>query len=221
MAGLAAAEARKSLKNAQDLLATFESAAEKAGLLQEEILERCVTYKVSDTFVEYTRLRDLAIVSVPESYDQWYAEAVIFGPGKPTLVLPERPRTNSLELTTVVVAWDFSRAAARAIADAMPVLQKAKRVRVVTVFNEKALGTTHSAEEVAKNLSRHGVDATVDEVDAASRPIGEVLERHAASCAADILVMGAYGHSRVREFILGGATRSLLARPPLPILFSH
>lgn len=221
VAGIAAGEARKSLKNAQDLLALFESAAEKAGLLHEKILERCVTHKVSDTFVEYARLRDLAIVSVPESCDQWYAEAVIFGSGKPTLVFPERPRTKSFELNTIVVAWDFSRAAARAIADAMPVLEKAKRVRVVTVFNEKVLGTRHSAEEVAKNLSRHGIDVTLDEVDAAARPIGEVLESHAASCGADVLVMGAYGHSRLREFILGGATRSLLARPPLPILFSH
>ena len=221
VAGIAAGEARKSLKNAQDLLASFESAAEKAGLLHEKILERCVTYKVSDTFVEYARVRDLTIVSVPEAYDQWYAEAVIFGSGKPTLVLPERPRTKSFELNTVVVAWDFSRTAARAIADAMPMLKKAKRVRVVTVFNEKALDTRHSAEEVAKNLSRHGIDVIVDTVDAAARPIGEVLESHAASCGADVLVMGAYGHSRLREFILGGATRSLLARPPLPILFSH
>jgi nucleotide-binding universal stress UspA family protein len=149
--------------------------------------------------VEYARLRDLTIVSVPESYDQWYAEAVIFGSGRPTPVLPERPRTKSFELNTVVVAWDFSRTAARAIADAMPVLEKAKRVRVVTVFNAKALATTHSAAEVAKSLSRHGVDVTLDEVDAAAGPIGEVLESHAASCDADVLVMGAYGHSRLRE----------------------
>lgn len=221
VAAMAASEARKSQKNAQDLLASFETAAAKAGLLHEKILERCVTHDVSDTLVEYARFRDLTIVSVPESYDQWYAEALIFGSGKPTLVLPERPRTRSFELNTVVVAWDFGRAAARAIADAMPVLEKAKQVRVVTVFNEKDLGSRHSAEEVAKNLSRHGVVATVDEVDAAARPIGEVLASHAASCGADVLVMGAYGHSRIREFILGGATRSLLARPPLPILFSH
>lgn len=221
VAGMAASEARRSLKNAQDLLASFGSTAKKAGLRHEEILERCATYKVSDTFVEYARLRDMTIVSVPESYNQWYAEAVIFGSGRPTLVLPERPRTKPFELTTVVVAWDFSRTAARAIADAMPVLEKAKQVRVVTVFNEKDLDTKHSAEEVARNLSLHGIDVTIDSVDAAARPIGEVLESHTASCGADLLVMGAYGHSRIRDFILGGATRSLLARPPLPILFSH
>lgn len=138
-------------------------------------------------------------VGVPLAPLLRYAEAVIIGFGKPTLVLPERPRKKSLELNTVVVAWDFSRTATRAIADAMPVLQKAKRVQVVTVLNEKALGTTHSADEVAKNLSRHGIDTTVDEVDAAAWSIGEVLESHATSCASDILVMGTYGHSRLRE----------------------
>ena len=158
---------------------------------------------------------------VPEAYDQWYAEAVIFGSGKPTLVLPERPRARPFELNTAVVAWDFSRAAARAIADAIPILEKAREVRIVTVANEKVLDSKHSAEELAKNLSRHGIDVILDNVDAAGRSIGQVLEAHAASCSADMLVMGAYGHSRFREFILGGATKSLLSKPPVPILFSH
>ncbi len=135
--------------------------------------------------------------------------------------MPERPRAKPFDLKTVVVAWDFSRAAARAVADAIPLLEKAKEVRIVTVTNEKIFDSKHSAEELAKNLSRHGIDVVLDKVDAAGRAIGEVLEAHAASCKADILVMGAYGHSRFREFILGGATRSLLSKPPIPILFSH
>ena len=218
---MAASEAHKSLTNAQALLAAFDSAAEQANLSHERILERCLTHEVPDMFVEYARLRDLTIVSVPESYDQWYAEAVIFGSGRPTLVLPERPRAKPFELKTVVVAWDFSRAAARAIADAIPILEKANRVRIVTVANEKVFDTKHSGEELAKNLSRHGIDVVLDNVDAAGRSIGEVLETHAASWSADILVMGAYGHSRLREFILGGATKRMLSTPPLPILFSH
>ncbi len=219
--GMVRSEAHKSLKNAQALLAAFESAAEKAGLSNERILERCLTHEVPGLFVQYARLRDLTIVSVPESYDQWYAETVIFESGKPTLVLPERPRARPSDLKTVMVAWDFSRAAARAIADAVPILEKAREVRIVTVTNEKALDSKHSAEELAKNLSRHGIDVVLDKVDAAGRAIGKVLETHAASCSADILVMGAYGHSRFREFILGGATKSLLSKPPIPILFSH
>jgi nucleotide-binding universal stress UspA family protein len=89
------------------------------------------------------------------------------------------------------------------------------------VTNEKVLDSKHSSEELAKNLSRHGTDVVLDKVDAAGRTIGDVLEAHAASCKADILVMGAYGHSKFREFFLGGATKSLLSQPPIPILFSH
>ena len=219
--GIIAGEAAKSRRNAQDLIAAFNAATEKSGVSHESILQKCKSFEVPDLLVEYARLRDLTIMPVPESYDQWYAEAVIFGSGRPTLILPQRPRSRPFELGTVAVAWDFSRAAARAIADAMPILEKAHEVRIVTVTNEKVLDSKHSSEELAKNLSRHGIDVVLDKVDAAGRTIGEVLEAHAASCKADILVMGAYGHSKFREFFLGGATKSLLSQPPIPIVFSH
>jgi nucleotide-binding universal stress UspA family protein len=219
--GILAGEAEKSRKHAKDLLAAFDAAAAKNGVLHEIFVEKCPTYQVPDLLVDYARLRDLTIVPVPESYDQWYAETVIFGSGRPTLVLPDRPRPRPFELGTVAVAWDFSRAAARAVSDALPLLERTRKVRVVTVTNEKALDTKHSAEELAKNLARHGIEVLLDKVDANGRPIGEVLEAHALSHQVDVLVMGAYGHARWREFILGGATKSLLSKPPLPILFSH
>lgn len=217
--GVIAGEAGKSRKNAQDLLAAFEAAAAKSGVSRESILQKCKSFEVPDLLVEYARLRDLTIM--PASNDRWYAEAVIFGSGKPTLILPESPRPRPFELGAVAVAWDFSRAAARAVADAIPLLEKAKKVGVVTVLNEKHMDNKHSAEELSKNLSRHGIDVVLDRVDAKGRPIGDVLEAYVASHASDMLVMGAYGHSRLREFVLGGATKSLLLKPPLPILFSH
>ena len=219
--GIIAGEAQKSRKNAKDLLAAFDAAAEKSGVLHETFMEKCPTYQVADLLVDYARLRDLTIVPVPESYDQWYAETVIFGSGRPTLILPEAPRSRPFELGTVVVAWDFSRAAARAVSDAIPLLERARKVRIVTVTNEKNLDTKHSAEELAKNLARHRIDVLLDQVDANGRPIGEVLETYVLSHQADVLVMGAYGHSKWREFVLGGATKSLLSKPPLPILLSH
>ncbi|GGI21180.1 universal stress protein [Bradyrhizobium guangdongense] len=221
LGSIVASEAQKSRKNAQDLLAAFEAAAQKAGALHEIILERCLTSEVPDLLVEYARLRDLTIVSVPESYDQWYAEAVIFGSGRPTLVLPEAPASRAADLNRVLVAWDFSRASARAVSDAIPILEKAREVCILTVINEKAISSRRSSSELAKNLSRHGIDVIVDEVDAAGRAIGEVLAAQIASRRTDLLVMGAYGHSRFREFILGGATRSILTKPPIPVLFSH
>jgi nucleotide-binding universal stress UspA family protein len=219
--GIVAGEAGKSRRNAEDLLAAFETAAVKSGVSRESMLQKCKSYEVPDLLVEYARLRDLTVMPVPESYDQWYAEAVIFGSGRPTLVLPQDRRSRPDVLGIVAIAWDFSRAAARAISDAIPLLEKAKQVRVVTVLNEKLLDSKHSAEELSKNLSRHGIDVVLDRVDAKGRRIGDVIEAYIASHAVDMLVMGAYGHSRLREFVLGGATRHLLSKPPLPILFSH
>ena len=219
--GMIAGEAEKSRKSAKDMLATFNAAATKAGILHETYVEKCPTFAVPDLLVEYAKLRDLTIVPVPESYDQWYAESIIFGSGRPTLILPETVRPRPFKLGTMAIAWDFSRAAARAVSDALPLLEKAKKVRIVTVTNEKKLDTRHSAEELAKNLARHGIDVLLDKVDADDRPIGDVLETYTAAHQVDVLVMGAYGHARWREFILGGATKSLLSKPPLPILFSH
>jgi nucleotide-binding universal stress UspA family protein len=222
--GMIAGEAKKSATNAQQLLAAFQAAAEKSGVFQERILEHCLTSEVPEVLIEYSRLRDLTIVPMPERdyLDQWYAESVIFGSGRPTVILPhERKRSGSFALGTVIVAWDFSRAATRAMADAMPILEKAKRVCVLTVTKEKAIDTRRSGPELAKHLARHGADVVLDEVDAKGRGIGEVFEAHVTYRNADLLVMGAYGHSRLREFVLGGATRSMLTRPPSPIFLSH
>jgi nucleotide-binding universal stress UspA family protein len=215
--GIIAGEAGKSRRNAQDLIAAFEAAAARAGVPRERILQKCKSNEVAELLVEYARLRDLTIM--PESDDRWLAETVIFGSGRPTLILPLNPR--SFALGTIAVAWDFSRAAARAVSDALPLLERAKKVRVVTVLNEKHFDKKHSAEELSKNLSRHGIDVVLDRIDAEGRPIADVLGAYAFSHAADMLVMGAYGHSRFREFVLGGATKTLLSKPPLPILFSH
>jgi nucleotide-binding universal stress UspA family protein len=215
---------KESATNAQQLLATFQDAAEKRGIFQERISEHCLTSEVPEVLIEYSRLRDLTIVPVPEGnyFDQRYAESIIFGSGRPTVVLPHtRKRTGSFALDTVIVAWDFSRPATRAMADAMPILEKAKRVCVLTVTKEKAIDTRRSGAELAKHLARHSVDVVLDEVDAKGRSIGDVFEAHVTYRNANLLVMGAYGHSRIREFILGGATMRMLARPPVPVFLSH
>lgn len=221
---IAAGEAKKSATNASRLLAAFDEETRKQGVAAETISETCFTMEVPEILVEYARLRDLTILPVPQGddYDQWYAESVIFGSGRPTLVIPhEWKRRAPFRLETAVVAWDFSKSAARAVADAMPALQKAKRVYVMTVTNEKEIDTRRSASELAKHLAHHGVEVTVDTVDAGGRNIGTAITSHCATREADLLVMGAYGHSRLREFVLGGATRSIISKPTLPVLMSH
>jgi nucleotide-binding universal stress UspA family protein len=219
---IAQAEAKKGREQAEAALAAFEKAAENKGVYEERILGHCLAPELSGLLVQYARLRDLTIVPAEanEFADQPNAEALIFDSGRPVLVLPREPR-KSFALNTATVAWDFSRPAARAVGDALPLLTKAKRVHVVTVTNEKRIDSSRSGPELAKHLARHGVDVILDSVDAAGRPIGEALTAAARVHDSDLLVMGAYGHSRLREFVLGGATRSMVNSPPLPVLLSH
>jgi nucleotide-binding universal stress UspA family protein len=220
-------EKKKSSDTAAELLAVFEAAAKKAGVFQESLTRTCFTSEAPDLLVRETRLRDLAIISAaPESdyyrWDdyRWYAESIVFGSGRPLLAVPLRP-SRELALRKVVIAWDGSRPAARAVADALSILEHAKEIRVLTIVHEKELSGESPATELSSYLARHGLAAEVDLVDAAGRQIDEVLNAYITSNQPDLLVMGAYGHSRVREFILGGATLSMLSKPPLPIFFSH
>jgi nucleotide-binding universal stress UspA family protein len=220
---LVASEREKSSAAAAELLAAFEASAKKAGVFQETLTKACFTSEAPDLLTREARLRDLTIVpAISEGSNyRWYAESIVFGSGRPVLLLPQRSRARELAIDTVVIAWDGSRPAARAVADALPFLEQAKKVHVVTVLNEKELSSESPAAELSRYLKRRGIDATPECIDAAGRRIGEILSSYLTSYQADLLVMGAYGHSRLREFILGGATRSMLANPPLPILLSH
>jgi nucleotide-binding universal stress UspA family protein len=222
--GIIAAERKKSADNARALLDSFENIAKQRGVFAERIIERCMISQVPNVLVDHARLRDLTIipVHVRGGIEQWYAESVIFGSGRPAMILPDRTRHEHMPaLQTVAIAWDFSRPAARAVADALPILERAKTVRAVTVTREKKIETMQPKEQLAKHLKLHGVDIALDMVDAQGRSIGDVLEAYVELHNADLLVMGAYGHSRVRDFILGGATKSMLSKPPVPVFLSH
>ena len=120
-----------------------------------------------------------------------------------------------------MIAWDYSRVAARAVGDAMPLLTKAKRVHIVTVTDDKELRPRMDAHELARHLARHGVAVVIDQALRGNMSIGDALFRQAAAINADLMVMGGFGHSRLRDFILGGATQQILTWAPLPILMSH
>jgi nucleotide-binding universal stress UspA family protein len=215
--------AKKSLSNAEYLLASFEEAARNRGqgLFQERILKRCLVQEVAKLLVEHARTRDLTIVPIADgaSVEREYAESIIFSSGRPLLIVPHMwKHGGAVTLDKVVIAWDFSRAAARVVADALPILSKAKHVYIVTITDEKELD---SESDIARNLSHHGIKAAVDEVEAKGRGVGEVLDNYCESRNAELLVMGAFGHSRTRDFVLGGATKHLLSRPLIPTFLSH
>jgi nucleotide-binding universal stress UspA family protein len=222
--GILAAERAKSAANARDLVAAFDDIAARRNVLHERTVEHCPPIEVGQHIVAHARLRDLSVfpVNSADPDQRSLAEEVMFESGRPVLLLPEgTSRELSTSFETIAVAWDHSRPATRAVADALPLLKAAKRVHVVTVVDEKRLARPRSGVELSKHLARHGVEVAFEEVHAKGRPIGDTLEAYSVERKVDLLVMGAYGHSRVREFILGGATNSVLTRPFAWTLVSH
>jgi nucleotide-binding universal stress UspA family protein len=128
---------------------------------------------------------------------------------------------NSLALNMVALAWDFSLAASRALRSALPLLSAAGNIRVFTIANEKESTRGRGIDDLRRHLAEHKIAFTFDTVDIAGRSIGEAFRAHTQSIGADMLVMGAFGHSRVREFVLGGATQNMLSEADLPVLFVH
>jgi nucleotide-binding universal stress UspA family protein len=149
-------------------------------------------------------------------------EQVTLASGRPILVVPYAGSFPNLG-RRVVIGWNASREAARAVNDAMPLLTAAEIVSILTIDpreGPRAHGELPGAD-ISLHLARHGVEAEIERMVSADLPVGEALLSRAADLGADLLVMGAYGHSRARELVLGGATRSLLRSMTLPVLMSH
>jgi nucleotide-binding universal stress UspA family protein len=224
LSSLVAEEERKSRHACRSALEVFKAKAEAAGVLGEALHGRADLYCLGDYVAKRARTRDLCIVPVAALLDgqRSIAEDVVFGSGRPVLLFrPGRADLPGGGLGTVVLAWDGGRSAARAMAEALPVMLRARDVRVLTAVNEKPDARPGLGEDAVRHLKAHGVNAVADEVDASGRRIGQVLDDYVAACGSDLLVMGAYGRSRVREFILGGATEHLLHDPKTPLFLAH
>lgn len=170
-----------------------------------------------------TRYTDVVVVSQsnPEREDSAADDMVddlILVSGRPVLVIPYIGAPDRIG-KKVLVAWNASREAARAVADAMPILEVAESVEVIAV-EPNGIGDVPGAD-IAEHLARHGVNATASKTTGLDIDVGDVLLNHVADTGADLLVMGAYGHSRMRELVLGGATRHLLLHMTVPVLLSH
>ena len=126
-----------------------------------------------------------------------------------------------LKLDRVMVCWDGGRQAARAIADAMPLLEKAGKVEVVIVANERGKEDEIEGADMGQHLARHGLKVDVKRISGGKIDVADVLLSHVADSGTDFIVMGGYGHSRLREFILGGVTHSILRSMTAPVLLSH
>ncbi|MBJ7418257.1 MAG: universal stress protein, partial [Niveispirillum sp.] len=147
------------------------------------------------------------------------AQTVVFGAGRPAILVP--PAYMPAALDHVAIAWDGGRAAARALADALPWVKTGTRITVLTVQDEKKLHHHDIAETLAACLRRRGFQAEAQGIRLAGRSISDGLQEAALSAGAGLLVMGGFGHSRLRDFVLGGATKGIFANLRLPVLLSH
>lgn len=196
--------------------------AGKSGYPSVTILDfACSAIRIGSQLVGIARLSDLVII--PNSDYPPYreiAEEMIFGSGRPVLLMPDKVAAE-LKLAVVVVAWDGSRVAARAISDALPLLKFAQTVRLVEMTGEKPLEGASSIVALQNQLRSHDLTATIDTIEVADTSAGEVLTDYCARQHADLLVMGAYGHTRMRDLVMGGVTKFIVHHTPLPVLLSH
>lgn len=146
------------------------------------------------------------------------AESLVFGSGRPVMLLP--PEFDLAALDHVAIAWDGSRVAARAAADARPFLARARSVSVLSVVDEKPLATG-DGERLAASLRRAGVEAATVTLTGGRKAIASTLQEGARERGCGLLVMGGYGHSRVRDFVMGGATEGVLKTLSMPVMLSH
>jgi nucleotide-binding universal stress UspA family protein len=215
----------RALEQSEALHRAFEHAAQLRGLSTEW---RAVAEGREADPALHARYADLAILGQRDPDNDEMAlirprpERVTLASGRPILVVPYAGHFEAVG-KRVLIAWDASREAARAVADAMPLLAAADAVTVLAVDPQP--GPDGHGElpgaDIALHLARHAVKAQIERTVSAGVPIGELLLSRVADLGADLLVMGAYGHSRARELLLGGATRSILASMTIPVLMSH
>jgi nucleotide-binding universal stress UspA family protein len=180
-------------------------------------------YPLREIVTSSAQVRDLSILGVhgPLTYPrQGLVEAVLFGSGRPVLLVP--PGAPAFSGRMVVVGWDATRSATRALHDALPLLTKARKAIVISLSDDKVFRLAESGPEVCRYLERWGIDASFDAPKRKQDNIGNELLLHAKRLEADLLVMGGFGHAREREFLFGSATRDIFqSHLELPVLMSH
>lgn len=224
LSAVAEAEEARSRKACREGLEQFKATATAAGVFESALVGKADHYGVGAHVTRIARSHDLCILPLAGDFDGQLdvAQEVVFGSGRPVLAFRAGSAGGLAQAPKrVVVAWDGSRCSARAMADSLPFLALAGEVRIMTVVGEKPGAVAKLGAEAQHHLRLHGIAAILDDVDAGRDKIGAVLDRYVQQQAPDLLVMGAFGHSRAREFLLGGATQHVLTNPPCPILLSH
>lgn len=227
LADAIAAQQAQTEEHAKEALERFRAKAEGSGVGYEARLASCVDFEATDVIALHTRYADLLVIgqSDPDYLLPGGAtlpEHVVLGAGLPVLIVPYigAPATAGKR---VMVAWNAGREAARAVRDALPILVQAQQVEVV-VADPEGLGDAHGEEpgsDIAAFLARHGCAVEVERLPKGGLDPADVLLSYLADRGSDLLVMGAYGHTRLRELVLGGMTQKIMHQMTVPVLMSH
>jgi nucleotide-binding universal stress UspA family protein len=209
---------------AQTAVDRFEATVKRESLSAEHRIIETSIGEAASMFGRIARRFDLAVVGQkdPERKmpDDLLIESALLESGRPVVVVPYIQK-EGLKLDRVMVCWDGSRNAARAIADSLPFLKRGGTIEIVMVASGGGSSDELPGVDLGEHLARHGFKVEVKRLVAADVDVANTILSYAADCAADFIVMGGYGHSRLREFVLGGATRGILESMTVPVLMSH
>jgi nucleotide-binding universal stress UspA family protein len=211
-------------RTARALAASFDKAANAAGISAETRVLSGTLAGAAETFAQLARRFDISVVAQADpdklGAEDLIAEAALFNSGRPVIIVPYIQR-GGITLERALVCWDGGRTAARAIGDAMVFLERAKAVEVLIVADDPPKSDEAPGADIGEHLARHNIKVEVRRIQRGDIDVASAILSYVADNGADFIVMGGYGHSRLREFILGGVTRSMLQSMTVPVLMSH
>ena len=222
ISGLVAAENERLARRANERSLALRADAEAAGVACTAGSHLASFGDVMEDVVRQSRVHDLTVVDASGDVletSRSLAESALFEGGRPVLVVPRGCET--FRCRRVIVAWDGSAMASRAVASALPLLRAADEVEVLSIAGEKDLSGIVPGADLARHFAHHGVHVSLKDLNTAGRTVGDILRDQASILDADLVVMGAFKHSRLRQWVLGGVTSSMLAETSTPLLMSH
>ena len=201
----------------------FQKNARRAAISADSMVISGTASDAAKKLGELARDYDLSIIAQAQPdgdvAENMAIESALFGSGRPVLVVPYI-QSSGLKLDRVMVCWDGSRNAARAVGDAMPFLRRAGTIDVVSVDRQERRNELVGAR-IATHLARHGLKVELKPIVAPDSDVANAILSFAADNSTDLIVMGGYGHTRLREFVLGGATGGILGSMTVPTLMAH
>lgn len=227
-ASLTEAQQKIVQKSAESAVNKFSEAASAAGVEHESEIVRCSAAKAPARLSFFARHADLSFIGQPNpdadgtAFEESILEGVLFGSGRPVYIVPYIGRPN-LKIRKAVIAWDGGRKSVRAVNDAIPLLQGRSEVVVLVINPEERKGAhgDKPGHDIARHLERHGIKTRVDLQIVPDFPVDTTILNYLSDVGADLLIMGAFSHSRLREKAFGGVTNTILQQMTTPVLMAE